>query len=67
MNNNDCNPQYLAAGNAWTNGPTTRLSNVKINSLTYTRILFMGTGPSTGNAGNNCKDLDTPFTRNLHL
>ena len=34
---------------------------------TYTRILFMGTGPSTGNAGNNCKDLDTPFTRNLHL
>ena len=53
LTSSDCQISALAAGNAWNTGPTTRLSDGKINSLTYTRILWMGTGPATSNGGNN--------------
>jgi hypothetical protein len=48
----DCNLNNLAVTN-WNTGGTCRLSDNKINSLSYDRILFMGTGSATRNGGFN--------------
>ena len=42
MSNGDCSVGALSASYNFRSGPTARLSNAKINSLTYQRILMMG-------------------------